>query len=97
MLFLDEVFIPLSQIEIRRSDRYTTLFFPNRDAELNPRVKSLEIVTIPFRVIYEENKGERANLKPLYAFNNEGKFDYSSASVFYYIDPDHCLKGTSGQ
>lgn len=97
MLFLDEVFIPLSQIEIRRSDKYTTLFFPNRDAELNPRVKSLEIVTIPFRVIYEENKGERADLNPLYAFNNEGKFDYSSASVFYYIDPNHCLKGTSGQ
>ena len=97
MLFLDEVFIPLSQIDIRRSDKYTTLFFPNRDAELNPRVKSLEIVTIPFRVIYEENRGERADLSPLYAFNNEGKFDYSSASVFYYIDPEHCMKGTSGQ
>lgn len=96
MLFLDEKFIPLSQIDIRRSDRYTTLFFPNRDSELNPRVQSLEIVTIPFRVIYEEYKGERADLSPLYAFNNDGKFDYSSASIFYYIDPDHCLKGTSG-
>ena len=97
MLFLDKTFIPLSEIEIERSDNYTTLFFPNRNSEQNDPVQSLEIVTIPFRVIYEENVGEREDLTPLYAFTSEGKFDPAAATIFYYIDPDHAMTNSYGK
>lgn len=96
VLFIDNTFIPLSQIDIYRSDRYTNLIIKGRDHDTNDYIKSVIVLTLPFGIIYEENMGERQDLKPLYTFNKKGKFSPASASYFYYIDPTKGPVGDNG-
>lgn len=88
MMFVDHVFIPLSRLTIIKSDWWYTIIIKDRDPDDNPRIESVEIVTIPFPIIYEEGWGERADLKPLFVFDRDGLFNPSAGHTFYYFDPD---------
>ena len=100
MLFVDKKFVPLSQIQIIRSDYWYTVFIKNRDPFTEGSVKSVEFITIPFPILYDEFLGEREDNTPIYRFNKDGYFDGSADAVyFYYIDtdPDKSVKvKTSG-
>lgn len=87
LLFVDGAFVPYSKINIIKSDDYFQLFISDRDHDDNERVKTVEVVTIPFPIIYEEGKGERADLTPLYVFDNNGKFTTNGGYCYFYISP----------
>ena len=86
MLFVDKKFIPLSKINFIKSDDYLTVFIDDRDTDNNDWVKSVEIVTIPFPIIYEEDPYERPDLEPLYMFNYDGIFGEDGAVYYYYLN-----------
>ena len=86
MMFINGKFIKLSDIDMAKSDQWFTVFIKNRDPKKNPRVHSVEIVILPFPVIYEEGLGERSDMNPLYVFNQEGYFNISNGYTFYYLD-----------
>ena len=93
VLFVNGKFIKLSDIDMVKSDWWLTIFIKGRDPRFNDRVNSVEIIIIPFPVIYEEGLGERENIPPLYAFNDQGLFESSNGYTFYYIDKDKAPKG----
>ena len=92
MLFIDKIFIPLSKIYIIKSDNFYTLFIVDREPDPYNMIKSLEMVQIPFPVIYEEGLGQRKDIDskhgPLYIFNKSGLFTVSNGYAYYYIDPN---------
>ena len=87
MMFIDNKFYKLSELDIIKSDDYFNIFVKTRDHELNPSVKRVDIVEMPFPVFYEEGMGERENLRPIYVFDENGKFTPDSGYTYYYIDP----------
>ena len=89
MIFLNNRFIPLSKIELIKSDNWYSLVFKDRDIAKNDPVFDLKIILIPFSIIYEENYGERADIEPLFSFNTEGLLDPGNSNVLYYIDTDN--------
>lgn len=86
VLFVDHKFIPLTQIDFIKSDDNLNVFISDRNTDRNEWVKSVEIITIPFPIIYEEGLGERVDLKPLYSFDKDGKFAVDNSYTYYYID-----------
>ena len=86
VLFINGKFVKLSDIDMVKSDWWLTFFIRGRDPRFNPKVESVDIIIIPFPVIYEEGLGEREDFKPLYSFNDQGLFDSSNGYTFYYID-----------
>ena len=88
MMFIDHVFIPLSRLYIIKSDWWYTIIIKDREPDKNPLIQSVEVVTIPFPIIYEEGWGEREDLKPLFVFDRDGLFNPSAGHTFYYFDPD---------
>ena len=87
MLFVDGNLVPFSKMNIIKSDDYFQIFIADRDHDDNKRVESVEVVTIPFPVLYEEGRGERANLTPLYVFDSKGRFTTDGGYIYYYISP----------
>lgn len=87
MIFVNRQFVKLSKIKLIKSDNWYTLFIEDV-GYLNYKtiVKELDIILLPFDVIYEEDYGERADLFPLYSFDLEGRFSASNANTFYYIN-----------
>lgn len=86
MVFVNKRFIRLSKIKLIRSGEWYTLFI--KDIDPKTIVKSLDIILLPFNVIYEEDYGERSDLQPLYMFNKDGLFSsLEYCTTFYYIDP----------
>ena len=88
MLFVDKTFVKLSDIVILKSNNYYTLFIDNREQDPYQMIQSVELVLIPFPVIYEEGLGEREDIRPIYVFDEKGKFNPSNGYTYYYIDPD---------
>lgn len=87
LIFINKRFVRLSKIQLVKSDDWYTLFIKNIPKDT--KVKSLDIILLPFAVIYEEDYGERADYKPLYVFNNEGLFSpIQSGSIYYYINEE---------
>ena len=84
MVFVNKRFIRLSRIKLIRSNEWYTLFI--NDIDPKTIVESLDIILLPFNVIYEEDYGEREDLNPLYKFNKEGQFVTTDATTYYYID-----------
>lgn len=85
MIFINKKFIKLSELTLIKSDFWTTVIIKGRNPE--EPIKSVEVVTIPFPIIYEEGMGEREDIHPLYVFDNNGLFNPSSGYTYYYIDP----------
>lgn len=97
MLFVDKKFIKLSDITIQKCDQYYTVFIKDREPDKYNMIKTVELVIIPFPVIYEEEMGERENLRALYVFDQDGKFNPANGFTYYYIDKDKCPDmGTTG-
>jgi len=100
MIFINGEFIPLSKIQIIKSDEYYTLIIKNRDPNIKGKVTKVEFVRLPFPIIYEELIGERPDNVPIYKFNINGKFDSGQNAIyFYYIDkesPLNCNLMTNG-
>lgn len=87
MIFINKRFVRLSRIKLVKSDEWYTLFIKGMDK--STIVKTLDIILLPFAVIYEEDYGERADHTPLYVFNDEGLFSpIQSGSSYYYIDEE---------
>ena len=87
MIFINKRFVRLSKIKLIKSDSWYTLFI--KDMPSSTIVESLDIILLPFAVIYEEDYGERADHTPLYIFNDEGLFSpIQSGSSYYYIDQE---------
>lgn len=86
IIFVNGVFRRLSRIDLIKSDSFYCLRINDRDRFEEPPVTSVDIILLPFPVIYEEDYGERGDLAPLYAFSLEGKFDPAHGHSFYYID-----------
>ena len=87
MIFINKRFVRLSKIKLVKSDEWYTLFI--RDMDKSTVVETLDIILLPFAVIYEEDYGERAEYTPLYVFNDEGLFSpIQSGSSYYYIDKE---------
>ena len=86
LMFVNGKFIKLSDIDMAKSDQWFTVFIKNRDPKKNPRVSSVDIIILPFPIVYEEGLGERSDLTPLYVFNQEGYFNVSNGYTFYYLD-----------
>ena len=85
IVFINKKFVKLSQIKLIRSNEWHTLFI--KDMDPKTVVTSLDIILLPFSVIYEEDYGERSDLQPLYIFNDDGSFaPVSTGTVFYYIN-----------
>jgi len=84
MVFINKKFIRLSRIKLIRSDEWYTLFI--HDIDPKTIVESLDIILLPFNIIYEEDYGEREDLIPLYKFNKEGEFVNADATTYYYIN-----------
>lgn len=93
ILFINKQFVKLSDIDMVKSDWWMTFFIKGRDPRYNPKVKSVDIILIPFPIIYEEGLGEREDIKPLYQFDENGLFTTSNGYTFYYLDKDHSPKG----
>lgn len=87
MIFINKRFIPLSRLTMLKSDFWTTVIIKDRDPDTNEPIKSVEVVTIPFPIIYEEGMGEREDIHPLYVFDENGLFNPSSGYTYYYLDP----------
>lgn len=86
VMFVDKRFVPLTQIDFLKSDDNLNVIIKNRNTDHNEWVKSVTIITIPFPIIYEEGLGERVDLKPLYSFDQEGRFSIDNSYTYYYID-----------
>ena len=86
MLFINKRFIPLSKLTLIKSDFWTTVVIKGRNPE--EEIYSVEVVTIPFPIIYEEDMGEREDIHPLYVFDENGLFNPSSGYTYFYIDKD---------
>lgn len=90
MLFIDKKFVKLSDLYIMKSDQYYTIFIKGRTPnKYTNMIKSVELVIIPFPVIYEEEMGEREGIVPLYVFDKEGYFCPANGFTYYYIDPTY--------
>lgn len=86
MLFLNKNFIPLSKLYIIRSDWFYTVMIKDRDPDIAGKINSIEMVTIPFPIIYEEGLEEKEDQRALYVFDKNGKFNPQSGYIYYYID-----------
>lgn len=86
IILINGVFIRLSQIDIIKSDSYYCLRINDRNRFEEPPVTSVDIILLPFPIVYEEDYGERGDLVPLYAFSRDGRFDPAHGHSFYYID-----------
>ena len=86
MIFINGAFRRLSQIDLIKSDSYYCLRINDRNRYQEGPVTSVDIILLPFPVIYEEDYGERGDLPPLYSFSLDGKFDPAHGHTFYYID-----------
>lgn len=84
LVFINNRFIRLSHIEMVKSDDWYTLIV-NKENDISI-VESLNIILLPFNVVYEEDYGERADLIPLYIFDKNGKFTPVNGTTYYYID-----------
>ena len=101
MMFVNHSFVQLSKLNITKSDDWFTFFIKGRDPEINDPITSVEIVLLPFPVIYDEYAEEREDIRPLYSFDENGKFTNSTAVTYIYIDPtrnkgDHGGTKTTG-
>ena len=88
VLFIDKKFVRLSYITIQKSDDYYTFFIKNRLPDKYNMIKSIELILIPFPVLYEEEMGARVDLKPIYVFDKEGYLNPANGFTYYYIHPD---------
>lgn len=87
MVFVNKKLVRLSRIKLIKSDEWYTLVI--KDLPKHFIVNTLDIILLPFPVIYEEDYGERADLEPLYSFDKEGHFAVSGlAHTYYYIDKE---------
>lgn len=84
MLFINKKFIPLSKLTLIKSDFWTTVIIKGRNPE--EEIHSVEVIIIPFPIIYEEDVGEREDIHPLYVFDKDGLFNPSSGYSYFYID-----------
>lgn len=89
MLFIDRAYVRLSDIYIMKSNQYYTMFIKNRKPDKYNPIQSIEMVYIPFKVIYEEDEPKRTDMEPLYSFNKEGLLDPYKAVTFYYLDEEN--------
>ena len=88
VLFIDKKFVRLSYITIQKSDDYYTFFIKDRLPDKYNMIKSIELILIPFPVLYEEEMGARVDLKPIYVFDKEGYLNPANGFTYYYIHPD---------
>lgn len=88
MLFIDSLFVKLSDITIQKSDDYYTLFIKNRLPNKYDPIDSVELVLIPFPVVYEEEMGARVDLKPIYVYDKAGYLNPGNGFTYYYIHPE---------
>ena len=88
MMFVDKKFVKLSDIFIMKSDQYYTVFIDKRLPDKYNLIKSVEIVLIPFKCIYEEDEPLRTDIPALYVFNEDGYFDPVKPYSAYYIDKE---------
>ena len=72
LVFLDNVFIPWSKYEIVKSDDKYAILFKDRDRDYP--FKNIEILSIPFDIIYSEND-ETSEYARLFSFDKTGKFN----------------------
>ena len=93
LLFINKEFVKLTDIDMVKSDWWLTFFIRGRDPRFNPKVESVDIIIIPFPIIYEEGLGEREDLHPLYSFNEKGLFDSSNGYSFFYVDKSKAPPG----
>ena len=88
VFFIDKKFVRLSYITIQKSDDYYTFFIKDRLPDKYNMIKSIELILIPFPVLYEEEMGARVDLKPIYVFDKEGYLNPANGFTYYYIHPD---------
>lgn len=87
LLFIDHIYMNLSNIYIIKSNSNLTLFIDERATDkLDRRAKTVELVLLPFNCIYEEDEPFRIDYPLLYSFNKEGYFDKYNAYYVYYLD-----------
>lgn len=94
VLFVNKCFIPLSRIHIIKSDYWYTFIIRGLDPSI--KVTDVKMLFIPFRCLYEEYRGQREDLQPLYSFNEDGKFTTNGAEFYYYLDPKNIGLKCSG-
>jgi len=85
LLFINKVHIAWSRITIIKSDFNISLLISGMDKELY--IEDLQILAIPFNVIYTEDEDEQPDKRMLYRFNKTGAYSYDT-SIFVYADND---------
>ena len=88
VVFINGIFFRLSKIELIKSHEWYTLKINGRDPKIYGEVKDVSILILPFKVLYEEDMGERLEYPVLYRFNDQGRFDEAVATSIYYLDTD---------
>jgi hypothetical protein len=86
MIFINRYLVKLSEVYFIKSHDKYTLKFLKRHPLHSEEIKTLDIVILPFAIVYEEDYGERADMSPLYSFSSDGRFTTDDVNVYYYID-----------
>lgn len=81
LLFINGIHILWSRIIIVRSDSNISLLISNMNR--NIEITSINIISLPFSVIYTEGEDEDPNRSVLYRFDKDGYYSYKSY-VFVY-------------
>ena len=84
LTFINGYFIPWDKLTLVKSDTYIT-FIINRDRDIP--VKSVRILSIPFKLNYNTINRDPAYGMKLFSFNNDGLYDQDGDILFYADDP----------
>lgn len=88
LLFINRIHIAWSRITVVRSDFNISLLISGMDKDLP--VNDVQIISIPFKVIYTEGKDELPDKKIMYRFDKNGLYSYDS-SIFVYADTPNII------
>lgn len=86
LLFMDRRFIPWSQFDIIRSDRFYTLRINNRDKGMG--IGELVILKLPYNIIYDEDYNDRAKVN-LFSFDENGQLCMNAAKYHIGTNDEH--------
>lgn len=84
ILFVNNCFVKLSKLRIYKSNNYYTLCIHNSVIE-KENIKTMDIILLPFQIVYKENLEKEKYGRLLYSFNENGEFVFNGATCFYYI------------
>jgi len=86
LLFVNKVHIAWSRITIVRSDFNISLLISDMDKDIP--VTDVQILSIPFQIIYGEDEDELADKRTMFRFRKDGTYGYGS-SIFVYPEDDN--------